>query len=444
MYIIMGRHTLKNMKKRIRKKMRRQGKLLLHSSARVVGEALRGGNPMGAIKKEVARKVDRAMSRIEGSGAYGRGAYGRGSYISEGAKTNSLFRDSSLQRHNVGSLLDETGRTCVTRREYVSRIVAPSTPEDFTNVSYSINPGLSGVFAWLSQVASNYDEYEFQQLVFSYQPVISTASTSGAMGTVVIAANYNAGAAKFSTFRQMVEYQGAIETRICDPILFGIECERQKNAGLDSEYVRTGPVPSGQDIKTYDIGLLQVATSDIDSGVFAAGTLLGHLYVEYSVILGKPKLWSALGNTIYMDMWRATVGTTDALPLGTSPVKHRDNTLGGVMSDSGTSVYTFPSNFVGTVLVKIRCEAGSMTAAPSLTAGGKVTRLTSIMGPSGAVNFETDATGADAHRIEFYHVAMGASNTLTIAGSSSAGITGSSLIITMVNPLVAYSDAVWE
>jgi len=421
------------------------GKQILNSSRRVVGEALSGGNPMMAIEREVQRKVDKAIS---GSGAYGRGAYGRGSLWDQPPvvlpKTNSLFVDSRNQRHNIGSVLDETGRTCVSRREYVARIVAPSTPADFENVSYSLNPGLSGVFAWLSQIASNYDEYQFTQLVFSYQPVISTASTSGAMGSVVIAANYNAGAAKFSTFRQMVEYQGAIETRICDPIRFGIECENSKNAGHDTEYVRTGPVPSGQDIKTYDIGLLQVATSDIDGSVFSAGTLLGHLYVEYSVILGKPKLWSALGNTIYSDMWRGDSNSTDALPFGDAPQKNVTNTLGGTMTDSSASVYTFPSNFVGTVLVKLYVEAASISGAPSITAAGNVTRLTSLLGTAGSAAFEIDSTGADSFRVECYAVAMGTGNTLTLAGNSAAGATGASLIVTMVNPLVAHSAVAWE
>jgi hypothetical protein len=36
--------------------------------------------------------------------------------------------------------------------------------EDFQNQSILLNPGLEASFPWLSQVAQNFEEYEFVQL----------------------------------------------------------------------------------------------------------------------------------------------------------------------------------------------------------------------------------------------------------------------------------------
>jgi hypothetical protein len=57
------------------------------------------------------------------------------------------------------------------------RVTAPDPRLEFHNTSFAINPGMRGVFAWLSQNAANYDEYELEHLVFHHQPVISQAST---------------------------------------------------------------------------------------------------------------------------------------------------------------------------------------------------------------------------------------------------------------------------
>lgn len=434
--------------KKLKKFLRKQGKSAGKAALRAGGSILRGENPATVIEREVQAKVDRAMHKLtvgpkRGRGAYGRGAYGRGAYSNEPA-TNSLFTDSKLQRSNFKSFGDETGRIVVSRREYVTRVVSPAAPADFSNTSYSINPGLSGVFAWLSQIASNFEEYEFHDLVFSYQPVISTATTTGAMGSVVVACNYNAGSPKFQSFREMVEYQGAIETRVCDPIHFGIECDPAKNAGHDMEYVRSGAVPQGEDIKSYDIGTFQMATSDVSATAYPAGTLLGHVYVEYTVRLGKPKLYAALGKTILTDMIIGNVGCTAALPFGTQPEFSEQNSLGGQMTNVGISVYTFPNNFSGTVFVEMQSTS---TVADdrdvTMTTAGAITNLR-ISGYSGAT-YNAEAFGTNGMKSSYYKIEqqVGAvPNTITFVAQPGTGaFFGCSVLVTIVNPEVAVAGA---
>lgn len=173
----------------------------------------------------------------------------------------------------------------IVRREYLKAVLSPASTFE---VEHShLNPGKE-VFHWLSQVADNYEEYVFEKLSFEYKPVISSATYSGSMGSIVVAVLYNAGAQELDTYAKMVEYSGAIEKRICDPLVMKVNVSKNTHAGED-HYIRTGDVPTGEDIKTYDIGKLLVAVDHVSSS-FPSGTLLGHMYADYSVILRKPKL----------------------------------------------------------------------------------------------------------------------------------------------------------
>lgn len=402
--------TQKKMGRAISKVLKQNQRAIKVSGGRVALGLMQGD--ASVLEREIQSRIDKGIAKksrgvASGSGAYGRGAYayGRGSYTQAPPAVNSLFNEYAQRRVSKKSINDETGRVIVSKREYVMRVVVPPTPSDFSVTSLAINPGLSGVFAWLSQVAANYDEYELRHLVFHYKPVISVASQSGAMGSVVIACNYNAGAPKFESFREMVEYSGAMETRICDQAFFGIECDPKKGQSGDHMYVRTGAVPSDEDIKTYDTGLFQIATSDINATDYPAGTLLGHLYVEYDVVLGKPKLYASLGKGILGDLFRTST-CSKGLPLN-GLFKNAANSIGGYMSTSyGRGLhYQLPDNFVGTIMVNVFCigtmSSGDMSVP--ITANGEVTPR-NICGTTGASSQNGVANTTSLSNEGFYDV----------------------------------------
>jgi hypothetical protein len=324
----------------------------------------------------------------------------------------------------------------MSKREYVTRVVSPPTPGDFSNGSYSINPGLSGVFPFMSQIAANYDEYEFKHLVFHYKPTISRASQSGAMGSILLACNYNAGAPKFDDYREMIEYMGAMECRICDEAVFGVECDPSKRAGKATEYVRTGMVPVGEDIKTYDLGLFQIATADISASDYPAGTLLGHLFVEYEIVLGKPKLFTALGKTILMDKFRSNSGLSMAVPLGVV-IASDHNTLGCVL-DSAQDRIIFPDNFQGTVLVKYYAEGAGIDLTQFAVPTGANIVAQFSMNYGGTSDDETTVTAAaQAVCLMQFKVLPSSTqngNYLTVAAAAATSITGMSLTVCQINP----------
>jgi hypothetical protein len=431
----MAKNTLKNLKK----KMKKQAKRFAGEAKKQTVSGLKKAH-IGKVLGEAAKQA-LGQALASGVGAYGRGAYGRGSYSTgEPAVVNSLFNEYPNRRHRTREIGDETGRTRVSRREYVMRVTAPNTSIEFNNTSFAINPGMRGVFAWLSQIAANYDEYELEHLVFHYKPVISQASTSGAMGSVLLSCNYNAGADKFASFREMAEYMGTLETRVCDEAYFGVECDPTKHGSQQIEFIRTGSVPSGQDIKTYDLGLFQIATSDVAS--FTEGTLLGHLYVEYSVVLGKPKLYTALGRGIMQDMFRSVTGVTRTAPFGTTAglIPHPSNTI-GVMLSGSSGVGTFPDNFYGRAMI-IYHASGSVAIQPNtIDVAGNVTKV-AILTQNGNQGLEVTSDGLAITMqiiVDVTAASGGVENTFTVVLDAGT-INGMNLDICQCNPGFASAD----
>lgn len=81
-------------------------------------------------------------------------------------------------------------------------------------------------------------------------------------------------------------------------------------------YTRSGPVPVGQDPKTYDLGIFQMFAQG--STLTTAGQI-GELYVSYKVCLRKPKIFTALGYSIPQDVFEPlTVSTVVGKPVNSS------------------------------------------------------------------------------------------------------------------------------
>lgn len=298
------------------------------------------------IRKEVKKAATEAVVQsMKGSGTY---TTGRGAYM-----TNALVNGDS--KMNVaktnGATLDEHGSIMLEKREFVTSVNATGSA-DFSVQSFNVNPALKSVFPWLSQTATNFDEWESIQMIFEYESVISDTSVSsvGSLGTIILAANYNAGSANFSSFPQMVEYGGAVRGKISDHIVCGVESDPDKLANEAHLYTRSGNVPDNQDIKTYDLAKFQLGLYGVPTA-YIAGTQIGLLFVRYIVKLSKPKLYDSLGYSINTDSFYGTVNPSLALPLGTNPLKHINNSIGGVLTKSGTTTYTFPDNYTGTVQI---------------------------------------------------------------------------------------------
>lgn len=160
----------------------------------------------------------------------------------------------------------------VQHREFISDVLGAV---NFTVSSRPINPGLVTTFPWLALIAANFEKYKFRKLHFVYESSVATT----AAGVVL----------------------SAIDTDAADPppiskqAMMSYECSERSNVWMTHTtrmpiqqpmlYVRTGPVPAGSDVKTYDAGNVFVASQGA-----ASAAAIGELYVEYDVDLYVPQL----------------------------------------------------------------------------------------------------------------------------------------------------------
>lgn len=168
----------------------------------------------------------------------------------------------------------------ITHREFISNV---SATDAFTLTSYPINPGMPQTFPFLSYIAKLFEEYEFEGLVFQYVPSSGMVTASSpALGTVIMATDYDSYAADFTTKQEMESYEFAISTVPYTGAAHGVECAKGERTKTNL-YTRTGTAKGS--LLDYDFGKFQIATTGCPSSY-----VCGELWVTYDVRLLKPRL----------------------------------------------------------------------------------------------------------------------------------------------------------
>lgn len=416
---------------------------------KAVGYTGRGGYLSSAwkmarpfVKKHGMNLLRDAAGSFLGSGLYtGRGEYNR----------NQLVDPSGPAE--VAGAGDETGSVTLTRTELVGEIYGPSTP--FQNNQFALNPGLESTFPWLSQIAANYEEYSFHQLIFSFRSTVTDigSSTTGQIGSVIMCTNYNASASAFKDKPEMMAYMGACSSKASENLIHGVECDPAKLT-FSEGYVRTGPPTGNMDLKVYDHGLFQLAVANSPSA--NANLSVGELWVSYAVELRKPKFGTARGNTIQQDIYVS--GSTPILATGSGATNRllSDNVLQAQCNNINTLLtqgvrtftVTFPAYYSGTVQIEfIMAVTTWANAQPTrtITTAGNVTLISDMFGAGAATSTNYIAEPPVTGGGQFVMVVDasitpstgGVSNSVTITiGSPSSAVTlvRSALYIREINP----------
>lgn len=197
---------------------------------------------------------------------------------------------------------------------------------------YPLNPGLPQTFPWLSQMADAYEEYRIKGMIFEYKSTsgeyVTTAAgvSSGALGAVVMATNYNAAIQPaFLDKKSMENYEHAQSSPPTRSMIHAIESKGSATV-LKTMYLRTGPAPEGTDIRLYDLGNFCLATQGMMSEVDNA--TIGELWCAYEVEFFKPRYrpGGAKSDHFALRFDNATPasnnlvgGSTNLNPFGTAP-----------------------------------------------------------------------------------------------------------------------------
>jgi hypothetical protein len=300
------------------------------------------------------------------------------------------------------------GEITLSRREYICDI--SSAGAAFTLQSFDINPGLVATFPWLSQIAANYQQYEFLGLVFEYcqRSATAIASTNTALGSVIMATDYNTVDTNFTNKQAMEAYEFACSGCPDQNIVHPVECDPRMNT-LSELYVRTGADPAATDERFYDLGNFEIATVGQQ-----AVSVIGELWVSYHIRLFKPKIVNPLGALI--PMLHAT-GTAAGANQGLANHVQNYNSIGSVLT---TTTFTLP--LVGNYLIAATWATANanLAAAPGLSLGANIAGVNLWNGDS--VSNQANFTSGQADIMETVTVSTAgtaAANTITVTGLTS-------------------------
>jgi hypothetical protein len=218
----------------------------------------------------------------------------------------TIHHVSSSHKDLSGDIL--YSNTEFVRNIYVTGPTSGAGTSSFQLESLPLNPALQATFPFLSQIAQNFELYEFQGLMFQYKPTSGNYgnSNSNALGKVVMTTNYDPDAANFANTIVMENYDYACSTLPSSGCVHGIECKPSQRS-VNQMYTRTGS--GGKDLVFTDIGNFQIATEGIPFGAANQEALIGELWVTYTVKLSRAKMEQSTGNTILHGAFQGSVGT---------------------------------------------------------------------------------------------------------------------------------------
>jgi hypothetical protein len=196
--------AMQSMSQRIDALLKRIPKGTFRTGGAIVGGAL--GGPAG---RAAGGALGAGISAITGYGDY---------------TVSSGINSSKMTDPGVPSFVRNSNGISVSHREYVGQIALPNTTA-FDATHYTINPGNASLFPWLSNLAINFQEYRFRGLVFTFQSRTSEFAADNAMGTVMMATNYNVQEKPFTTATNLLNTQFAVSAKPSTSFIHAIECD---------------------------------------------------------------------------------------------------------------------------------------------------------------------------------------------------------------------------
>lgn len=333
----------KNVKRKPRRRSRKAGNGGLQKPPQA------NANSVAKQEQSIGRSLIRSLARMGGGILGGTPGMAVGDKLGNDFAKYIGFGDYKISKNSIVSngmvpAMHSTNNNAVIRhREFIADVVTSSTAKTFAISSYAINPGQDLSYPWLAAVARNYQEYSIRGMVYHFQSTAgdSINTTDLSLGTVIMATQYRAGAPAFTDKLSMLNEYFSGDGRPCDSFAHAIECNPKENP-FQIQYVRVGGVPTGEDIKMYDIGTFSIATS----GFQGTSVNIGELWCTYEIELRKPQLPSQSLGADEIAMYTGSTAISGAAPMGTpvaSILKNIDNIGLGVTTNS----VGFPFGAVG-------------------------------------------------------------------------------------------------
>nr|UBJ25906.1 capsid protein [Red panda feces-associated circular DNA virus 15] len=245
----------------------------------------------------------------------------------------------------------------ISHREYIQDVVTSATPGAFDIDSFEINPALSSTFPWLATIAQNFEQYRIHGMVFHFKSNSADAlnSVNTALGTVILATQYNVLLPLFKNKQEMENYEFGCSTRPSSDVLHPVECDPKVTSFGPVFDVKLGGNDSG-DNRLYCPGRFSIATV----GQQGTSVNIGELWVTYDIEFFKPRMGDVAS---MISQFKATGTFTAAQPFGTVPLIPSESSDFSAVSITPTTIF-FDKSFTGKVQVSVDWN-GVLTAGLS-------------------------------------------------------------------------------
>lgn len=323
-----------------------------------------------------------------------------------------------VKKHGPGSNTMKKSMFHHTRfknREMISNVTSST---GFVNTAYDLNPANPLLFPFLASMAPNFGEYKIHSLKFMFKSTSASAlnSTNTALGTVMLAVDYDPSNNAFVSKMQMDNYEG---TQACNPsksMVYTLDVG--KNTPLKNLYVPpAGVAPQGADPKFYNFGTFQLATESMQ-----AVCVVGELWVEYDIEFFKPNL--NINATLFVELVANNTGTSTASNLfgsfGSYMTNYQASDGQGTVNNTkwiglNNNSVTFGSKTVGQAYAVNLNVTGTTLAS----AGTSATGMTFLNGTTAFPNSDFVSSSATAYQNQSYFVVntAGANLSFNISGT---------------------------
>lgn len=176
-------------------------------------------------------------------------------------------------------------------REFIQNVAVSNNDGFQLLFSGDISPSNAQLFPWLASIANHFEMFKINKFRVVYEP----SCTSSAMGQVMLAIDYDPADASPSDWSSMSAWRGSKHGCVWSPHVMQADGNIRRRRVY---YTGTSGLPSNaqQDPRETAAGRVYCAVEGVTNNgtVFAAGSTIGKLYVEYSVSFYIPQFGNDL------------------------------------------------------------------------------------------------------------------------------------------------------
>lgn len=180
-----------------------------------------------------------------GFGALAPAASMFGNYVGQSLKDITGYGAYTLNKNVLSGTVPSVGNTSrveggltISHREYLGDIITSGVSGEFSIQQFTINPGNYRTWEWLTQIAMNYEQWIPEGILFMFKSTSADAlnSINTALGTVIMATQYNPYDTPLDSKAQMESYEYSTSGRPSENIIHMIECDPMQGA-ISTYYV---------------------------------------------------------------------------------------------------------------------------------------------------------------------------------------------------------------